>query len=69
VMPFQALSIHTTKSLADDSCRVSLFHKKLSDSALTKRHVVDSHFLAVHDGNVRGAHTLISHSCGEGRCR
>jgi hypothetical protein len=29
---------------------------------LTKQ-VGDSHFLAVHDGNVRGAHALILRSC------
>jgi hypothetical protein len=53
----------STKSLVDDSCRVFFFHKKLNDSALTKRHVGDSHFLAVHDGNVRGEHALILRSC------
>jgi hypothetical protein len=42
-----------------DSCRVSLFHKKSSDGTLTKRHVSDSHLLAVNYGNVRGAHALI----------
>jgi hypothetical protein len=52
------ISIHSTKSLVDDCCRVSLFHKKFNDSTLTKRHVCDSHFLAVHDGNVRCANTL-----------
>jgi hypothetical protein len=46
----------------DDYCRVSLFHKKLDDSMLTKRHVGDSHFLAVHDGNVRGVHVPILRS-------
>jgi len=34
---------------------------------LTKRHVGDSHFLAVHDGNIRGAHALILHSCWRGK--
>jgi hypothetical protein len=48
------ISIHSTKSLVDDCCRVSLFHKKFNDSMLTKRHVFDSHFPAGHDGNVRG---------------
>jgi hypothetical protein len=57
------ISIHTTKLLVDDSCRVSLFHKKFSDSTFTKRHVCDSHFLALHDGNIRGAHALILPSC------
>jgi hypothetical protein len=42
------ISIHTTKSLVDDSCQVSLFYKKLNDSTLTKRHVDDSHFIAVY---------------------
>jgi len=37
---------------------VFLFHKKFSNSTLTK-HVGESHFLAVHDGNIRGAHALI----------
>jgi len=40
------------------SFRVSHFHKKFSDSSLTKQYVTDSHFLAVHDGNVRGAHAF-----------
>jgi hypothetical protein len=56
------ISIHTAKSLVDDFCRVSLFHKEFNVSTLTKRHVDDSHFLAVDDGNVRGAHALILHS-------
>jgi hypothetical protein len=60
--PFSA-SIHTTKSLVVDSCRVSLSHKKFNDITLTKRHDEDSHFLAVHDGNARGAHELILHPC------
>jgi len=29
---------------------------------LTKQHVGDSHFLALHDGNVRGAHAPIFRS-------
>jgi hypothetical protein len=45
------ISIHTTKSLVEDFCRVSLFYRIFNDSTLTK-HVGDSHFLAVHDGNV-----------------
>jgi hypothetical protein len=61
------ISIHTTKSLLDDSCRVSLFHKKFNDSTLTKRHVGDSHFLAVLNGIVTGAHALILHSCWRGK--
>jgi hypothetical protein len=55
------ISIHTAKSLVDDFCRLSSFHKKFNDSTLTKPHVGDSHFLAVHDGNLRGAHALILH--------
>jgi hypothetical protein len=34
---------------------------------LTERHVGDSHFLAVHDGNVRCAHALILRSCWRGK--
>jgi hypothetical protein len=49
------ISIHTTKLLVDDSCRVSLFQKKFNDSTMTKRHVGDSNFLAVHDGNNQGS--------------
>jgi hypothetical protein len=30
------ISRHTAKSLVDDSCRVSLFHKKFNDRTLTK---------------------------------
>jgi hypothetical protein len=56
------ISTHTTESLIDDFCRVSLFPKKFNDSALTKRHVNDSHFLAVHDRNLTGAHELILRS-------
>jgi hypothetical protein len=59
--------IHTMKSVVGDSCRVSLFHKKFNDSTLTKPHVSDSHFLAVHDGNVRGVHALILLSCRRGK--
>jgi hypothetical protein len=44
------IPIHTTKSLIDDFCRFSLFRMKFSDSTLTKRHVGDSYFLAVHAG-------------------
>jgi len=61
------ISVHTTKSLIGDCCRVSLFHKKFNDSTLSKRHVGDSHFLAVHDRNVRGAHEIILYSCWRGR--
>jgi hypothetical protein len=61
------ISIHTTKSLLDDSCRVSIFHKKFNDSTLTKLHVDESHFLIVHDGNVRGAHALILRSSWRGK--
>jgi hypothetical protein len=57
------ISIHTTKSLVDESCRVSVFHKKFNDSTLTKPHVSDTHFLAVHDGNVRDTHAPILHTC------
>jgi hypothetical protein len=57
------ISIHTAKSLVDDFCQVSLFHKKFDDSALTKLHVGDSHFLAARDGNVRRAHVLILRLC------
>jgi hypothetical protein len=39
-----------------------IFHKEFNKGMLTKRHVGDSHFLAVHDGNVRGAHALIFRS-------
>jgi hypothetical protein len=62
------ISTHTTKSLIDDFCRVSLFLKKLSDSTLRK-YVGNSHFIAVHDGNVRGAHALILVHVEEGKCR
>jgi hypothetical protein len=34
---------------------------------LTKRRVSDGHFLAVHDGNVRGAHALTMRSCSRGK--
>jgi hypothetical protein len=34
---------------------------------LTKWHVGDSHFLTVHDGNVRGAHAVILRSCWRGK--
>jgi hypothetical protein len=61
------ISIHTTKSLVDDCCRVSFFHKKFNDSTLTKRHASESHFLAVHDGNLRGAHALILRSYWKGK--
>jgi hypothetical protein len=47
------VSINTTKSLTDDSYRVSLFHRNFNESTLMKRHVGDSHFLAEHDGKVR----------------
>jgi hypothetical protein len=30
------ISVHTTKSLVDDSCRVSVFHKEFSESTSTK---------------------------------
>jgi hypothetical protein len=58
------ISIHTTKSLVDYSCRVSLFHKKFSDSTLTK-HAGDSHFLSVlrGGGDVKGAHAQMLRSC------
>jgi len=58
--------IHAMKSLVGD-CRVSLFHKKLNDSTLTKRHAGDSHFLSMHDGNVRGAQALIVRSYFRGK--
>jgi hypothetical protein len=61
------ISIHATKSLTDDFCRVSLFHKKFNDSTLTKRYVGDSCFLAMHDGNIRGAHALILNSVWRGK--
>jgi hypothetical protein len=61
------ISIHTTKLLLDDSCRVSLFRKEFNYSMLTKRHVGDSHFLAVHDGNIRGTHALTLRSCSRGK--
>jgi hypothetical protein len=48
------ISIHTTKSLVDDFCQVSLFHKKFHESTMTKHHEEDSHLLAVNDGKVRG---------------
>jgi hypothetical protein len=59
------ISIQTTKSLVDDSCRLSLFHK-FSDSMLMK-HVGDSHFLSVRDENVRRAHALILRSSWRGK--
>jgi hypothetical protein len=34
---------------------------------LTERHVGDSHFLAVHDGNIRGVLALILRSCWRGK--
>jgi hypothetical protein len=55
------ISLHTTKSLVDDTCRVPLFHMKFNDNTLTK-YVCDSHFLAVHDGKVMCAHALILRS-------
>jgi hypothetical protein len=61
------ISIHTTKSLVDDCCRLSLFHMKFNDSTLTKQHVGDSHFLAVHAWNVSGAHALILLSFWRGK--
>jgi hypothetical protein len=61
------ISRHTTKLLLHDSCRVSLCHKKFNDSTLTKWHFGDSHFLAVHDGIVRGAHSLILRSYWRGK--
>jgi hypothetical protein len=61
------ISIHTTKSLVDDCCRVSLLKKKFNDSTLTKRHFGDTHSLAVHGGNIRGAHALILRSCCRGK--
>jgi hypothetical protein len=63
------ISIHTTKSLVDDSCRVSLFHKKFNDSRLTKRHTCDNHFLAMHDENVIGTYELTLRSCWRRKCR
>jgi hypothetical protein len=60
------ISIHTTKSLVDDFCRISLFHKKFSDSRLTKRHGGDSHFLAVYGGNIKGVYAMILRSCCRG---
>jgi hypothetical protein len=36
---------------------------KFNDNTLTKRHVVDSHSLAMHDGKVKGEHALILHVC------
>jgi hypothetical protein len=45
-----SISLHTMKSLIDDSCQVSLFHKLYNDRTMTK--TCDSHFLAVCDGNV-----------------
>jgi hypothetical protein len=55
------ISIHTIKTPLDDFCRVPIFHKKFNDTSLTKGYVGDSHFFAVHDGNVRGVHALILH--------
>jgi hypothetical protein len=37
------IPIYTTKLLVDDSCWVSFFHKKFSDSTLTKQHICHSH--------------------------
>jgi hypothetical protein len=39
------------------------FYKKINDGSFMKRHVGDSHFLAVYDGNVRVVHELILRSC------
>jgi hypothetical protein len=61
------ISIHTMKLLIDGSCRVSLFDRKFYDSTLTEQHDGDSHFLSMHDGNVRGAHALILLSCCRGK--
>jgi hypothetical protein len=61
------ISIHNRKPLIDDCCRVSLFQKKFNDSTLSKRRVGDSHFLAVHDGNVKGAPALILRSYWRGK--
>jgi hypothetical protein len=59
VMPFHALPSGLRKSLVDDFYPDSLFNKKFNDSTLKKPHVCYSHFLPVHDGNVRDAHALI----------
>jgi hypothetical protein len=61
------ISIHTTKSLADDSCRLSLFNKKFGDNTLTTKYNVDNHFLVVHDWNIRGTHALILRSYWRGK--
>jgi hypothetical protein len=49
-MSFHALSFPSRSSY---SCRFFILHKKFNDSSLTKRHVGDSHFLEVQDGNVK----------------
>jgi len=52
----------------ETSLRTSLFFdRKFNESTLKKRHIGDSHFLAVNDGYVRGAHALILHSCWIGK--
>jgi hypothetical protein len=38
------ISIHIMKSIVDDSCRVSLFHKKFNDTTLRKRMSVTAIF-------------------------
>jgi len=54
-----SISIHTVKLLVYDSCWMSIFHKIFNDSTLMKWHNGDSHFPAVHDGNIRGVHAVI----------
>jgi hypothetical protein len=64
---YAGIFVHTMKLLIDDSCQVPLFHKKFNVSMLMKPYVGDSLFIAVHDGNIRGVHVLILHSCWRGK--
>jgi hypothetical protein len=58
VMRFHALSFGLRIEVMKPSFEF-LSYNNLDDSTLTKLHVGDSHFLVVHDGNVRGANALI----------
>jgi hypothetical protein len=52
------------------ACRWHLpsFPLSKDESTLTKGHIGESHFLAAHDGNVRGAHGWFCVYVGEIRC-
>jgi hypothetical protein len=52
VVPFHSLSFGFCIEVMKSAFEFPLFHTKYDDSTLTKRHVGDSHFLAVHDGKV-----------------